>query len=296
MLKIGIYLLAALTSASAMADGEFSAKSVLGQQNIVSTKGFHWITFKCQNDEIDEIETTPGSPPLDVDDPATPGCNKWEVNLTASGDLSRQERIYELPLFDINYGIGDNLQLKYEVPNTLSDTESATVGDSKFGIKYQFYGDDESRLQMAVYPQIQFPNPGRNADAAAPESYGSITTLPFLIAKRIGRTSLGNVMLTGNAGYNLSTRADTANFVSAAVGIGTPLFGKTSILAEIATQQALSKDSDEPRQQLVKSDLALMGPVGKHFVLFGSVGRSLVASDERDHTYFVSGVRFLPGE
>ncbi len=292
-----IYSACLLVSGSALAEVESAAVISAKQESVSSTGKFHWITHNCSTEENGEIETTPGSPPLNIDDPATPGCNNWEINVVADGDLSRQEKAWNLPLLDINYGIGDNLQLKYEVPHVISNAQNSSnsaIGNSKAGVKYQFYGSDESKFQMAIYPQVEFSTPGKAPGSDARESHGTITTLPVLLAKRVGRISSGNVMMTANLGYNLSTKADTADFISGALGVGTPLIGKTSLLAEIATEQAIAHLADDPREQVVKINLGLMGPIGKHFALFGSLGRSLIASDERNHTYLLSGFRFLP--
>src|SRR5207253_10780567 len=97
---------------------------------------FHLLNMKCESEVSGGPETSPQSPPLDVDDPGTPGCNKWEINLLTNGDFTKGERKLEIPLLDINYGIGDNLQLKYEVPMEKTQTESSsetTVGNSKVG-------------------------------------------------------------------------------------------------------------------------------------------------------------------
>ncbi|MBC7398045.1 MAG: hypothetical protein H7333_11430, partial [Bdellovibrionales bacterium] len=71
---------------------------------------FHWLDSNCANESHELVETSPQSPPLDVDDPGTPGCNHWEINVVMSGNLSLTGKKYELPLLDINYGIGDNIQ------------------------------------------------------------------------------------------------------------------------------------------------------------------------------------------
>jgi hypothetical protein len=261
--------------------------------------GFHWILRKCVVEENDEIETTPGSPPLTIDDPATPGCNNWEINLVVDGDLTTSEKAWNFPLVDINYGVGGNLQLKYEVPNTVLDNQdgrATAIGNSKVGVKYQFYGDDESKLQLAVYPQIEFATPGKSANSQLPESQGSETTLPFLLSRRVGTLARGNVMMSLNLAFNFSSRADTANSVLAAAAVGAPLFQKVSIMAEVATEQAVRTVGDDPRAQLVKMNIGFMGPVSKHLGAFGSFGRSLVSSDQKEHTYVLAGLRVLLGD
>jgi hypothetical protein len=294
--KLLVYTAALLVAVPVWAESsESSAKSSLKQDDVLSAGNFHGLTFNCKSDDNDEVETTPGSPPLDVDDPATPGCKAWEINIVMDGDLSRAENVYELPLFDINYGIGDNLQLKYEIPYSVSGTSNSSFGATKLGVKFQFYGNDDAKTQMAIYPQVTIATPGKKTDPANGAS-GTITTLPFLMSKRLTKTTGGDIMLTGNIGYNLSTRADTQNYVSGALGIGAPLAGKTSVLFEIATEQALKGTAEDPRQEIVKADVAAMGPLNKHLLLFGLVGQSLVASDNLDHTYVLTGFRYLPGD
>lgn len=53
-----------------------------------------------------------GSPPLITDDPDTPGNGHWEINLGITTQRRPGARASELPLLDMNYGIGDRLQLK----------------------------------------------------------------------------------------------------------------------------------------------------------------------------------------
>ncbi len=272
-------------------------KSEIRVEHAEALGRFHWsITHRCQTEDNEEIETTPGSPPLDVDDPATPGCNNWEINVVADGDLTRDQNSYHLPLLDMNYGVGDNLQLKYEVPNQVvngGDSPGGGVGDSKVGAKFQFFGDDETKLQLAIYPQMQFPSNAKGT-ANGRSTPGSITTLPLLFAKKLGRMARGDVMMSANLGYNISSKADTANFTSASVGVGAPLFMRASLMAELATEQATATIGSNPREHLTRADIGVIGPLGKYVMLFGAVGHSLAASDSLAHTYITSGVRVLP--
>ena len=57
-----------------------------------------------------------GGPPLLTDDPGTPGNRNWEINIASTQFFSPGENEVETPLLDINYGLGDRIQLKYEVP------------------------------------------------------------------------------------------------------------------------------------------------------------------------------------
>jgi len=95
-----------------------------------------------------------GGPPFRTDDPETPGNKHWEINFGWIGDRNPQAGAYQVPDFDINYGLGDRIQLKYEIPIAIEETRAqpATptqpaipgqviggLGESLLGIKWRFY-------------------------------------------------------------------------------------------------------------------------------------------------------------
>jgi hypothetical protein len=95
-----------------------------------------------------------GGPPFLTDDPETPGKHHWEINFGFIGDRNPGAGAYQVPDFDINYGLGDRLQLKYEIPIAIEETRAqpataatpATpgqviggLGENLLGIKWRFY-------------------------------------------------------------------------------------------------------------------------------------------------------------
>jgi hypothetical protein len=95
-----------------------------------------------------------GGPPFRTDDPETPGNKHWEINFGWIGDRNPAAGAYQVPDFDFNYGLGDRIQLKYELPIAIEETrpqpatpsESAApgqviggLGESLLGIKWRFY-------------------------------------------------------------------------------------------------------------------------------------------------------------
>src|SRR3982751_3610324 len=50
-------------------------------------------------------------PPLITNDPDTPGAGHWEINLAATGTHSDGSWELSLPALDINYGVGERIQL-----------------------------------------------------------------------------------------------------------------------------------------------------------------------------------------
>ncbi len=46
-----------------------------------------------------------------TDDPGTPGNGKWEINLAVMFEHRPNETSYDAPAIDLNYGIGEHIQL-----------------------------------------------------------------------------------------------------------------------------------------------------------------------------------------
>ena len=257
---------------------------------------FRLLTHTCHGEDSAGPESTPQSPPLNVDDPATPGCNRWEINVVADGDFAPRDRQYDLPLLDINYGIGDNIQLKYEVPYSRSTNDANTtssVGDSKVGVKYSFFNDEVHELEMGFYPQVTLINPP--SDSAGSRKLQTQTTLPLLLTKKLGKTRLGDLDLTADLAYTLSKKPGTPDYVSGSIALGSPLTDRIGIMGEIATDQSFALDPEGTRQSIVKADLGLVTTISKKFLLFGAIGHSIATSDNVGHAYGLVGFRVLAG-
>jgi hypothetical protein len=255
---------------------------------------FSLLGTECKAED-DALETTPGSPPLDVDDPNTPGCNGWEVNIVTIGELGKAMS-FETPLLDINYGIGDNIQLKVEAPFQFTRSEGATrsgVGAAEVGIKHRFFEDESRGMTIAVYPQLEFGIPGT---AAADEGSPTIK-LPVLLSTKVGETGKGDVMITANLAYNMSTSADGRDHISAAFGIGFPLTSSIAMMIEGTTQQSLGNNMAGVRDSVYKANAGFLGKINSHLLWFGAVGESYSASDAGDttHTCLVAGLRLIAG-
>ena len=277
-----------------IATSAFAAGSEI--ESRTNSSHFRFVTANCHGEDAAGPESTPQSPPLNVDDPATPGCNRWEINVVADGDISKTQKEFELPLLDINYGVGDNLQLKYEVPYSYSKVDGenkSKVGESKLGIKYAFFNDESSELELAFYPQVALINPP--SDPEVSQKLQTMTTLPLLMTKKIGKLARGDLDLTANASYTFSKVPDTKDFITAGVGLGMPLSNRLGAMAEIGTEQAVAKGEEGLRESVVKLNVGLVTTISKRFLLFGAVGHSLYSSDSAGHEYALIGFRVLAG-
>src|SRR5436190_22594246 len=92
-------------------------------------------------------------PPLLTDDPNTPGKNHWEINIAAIIVQRRTERLLSTPLLDINYGVGERIQLKAEIPWMVLQSRSGGQtqtgsGSANLGVKWRFL--DRKRHKFAM--------------------------------------------------------------------------------------------------------------------------------------------------
>jgi len=132
-------------------------------------------------------------PPLLTDDPGTPGDGHWEINLAFTVVNRRSQILFEAPLLDINYGLGERIQLKYEVPWVFLHEEGTGtqngLGNSEIGIKYRFLDQTQHGVSLSVYPQVSFNNP-TSSDERGLVDPGTELLLPFQIARAFGPVEL----------------------------------------------------------------------------------------------------------
>ena len=133
-----------------------------------------------------------GGPPFATDDPGTPGNRKWEVNLAFTMETRARERTFETPLLDVNYGMGDRIQLKVEIPWIVQRTEGAGTdtgwGNALFGVKWRFLDEETSGVSIATYPQIEINASLESARKGLAEEETSFL-LPVLFEIKLGPVS-----------------------------------------------------------------------------------------------------------
>ncbi len=129
-----------------------------------------------------------GGPPMITDDPGTPGDKHWEINVALTTERRPGETATEMPLVDINYGVGDRIQLKYEASWLRVNDGTAREGmsNSLAGVKWRFYDGGEKAWSVSMYPQIEFNNPGSHSDDRGLADHGTSFELPFQVMKDFG--------------------------------------------------------------------------------------------------------------
>jgi hypothetical protein len=130
-----------------------------------------------------------GGPPYYTNDPGTPGNLNWEINLGYMPFFYSNQSVSHTPDVDINFGIGDRLQLTYEnawlrVQNPGSATKFG-LGQSNPGVKWRFYDSGEDGLSISVFPQFFLNNPNdavRRGITVPSDTF----LLPFEFSKKFG--------------------------------------------------------------------------------------------------------------
>jgi hypothetical protein len=101
-----------------------------------------------------------GGPPLITDDPDTPGPGHWEINIATLLEKHGAERKGDLLHLDFNYGVGDRIQLKFEMPwvgaSNGDGNRTHGWGDAVAGVKWRFLGQEGTAVAWSVYPQFSF--------------------------------------------------------------------------------------------------------------------------------------------
>jgi hypothetical protein len=135
-----------------------------------------------------------GGPPYYTNDPGTPGPFNWEINLGYMPFFYSNQSVSHTPDVDINFGIGDRIQLTYEnawlrVQNPSSAPQFGRtqfgMGQSNPGVKWRFYDAGEDGLSVSVFPQFFLNNPNdavRRGITSASQSF----LLPFEFSKKVG--------------------------------------------------------------------------------------------------------------
>lgn len=95
-------------------------------------------------------------PPMIANDPDTPGPNHWEINVAASGELGNGEPAVDAPYFDVNYGLGERIQLSIESPfaqlNGAGEGWSTSFAEIEYGLRWRFLDqhDDHAPVSVAI--------------------------------------------------------------------------------------------------------------------------------------------------
>jgi hypothetical protein len=157
-----------------------------------------------------------GGPPFYTNDPGTPGNLNWEINLGYMPFFYSGQSVSHIPDVDINFGLGDRIQLTYEsawlrVQNPFTKTKFGE-GQSNPGVKWRFYDHGGDGLKISVFPQLFLNNPNnavRRGITPAEES--------FLMPVEFSKT-FGPVDVNYEVGYQLVHKGPNGFLTGVVIG------------------------------------------------------------------------------
>lgn len=157
-----------------------------------------------------------GGPPYLTNDPGTPGNANWEINLGALPTVVRGASSYQLPQVDLNFGVGERIQLTFEIPYELATAagQPSRSGWSNGypGVKWRFLDQGDDGWQVSAFPQVEL-GASTTAYKNGLASPGPRYLLPLEAAHR-----LGPVDVDVEAGYIFPGKGPRERFLGLVIG------------------------------------------------------------------------------
>jgi hypothetical protein len=225
-----------------------------------------------------------GGPPMLTDDPGTPGNGHTELNLAVTIERRADEQLWELPIVDMNYGVGERIQLNFETSfNALQRDDRGAVagpGSTSVAIKWRFFDQGHDGFSVSTYPRIEWNTFPSSVHRGLVED-GTRGFLPMQIAHGFGPFDLDI-----EVGSLLST-IGRAEWVYGFVA-GLPVTSKTNLMAELHGSARTNFNRDELTvnvgvRQKFNDSVALIAslgrdlrsPPGERIPLIGYLGMQL---------------------
>ena len=233
------------------------------------------------------LSVAQGGPPMLTEDPGTPGAGNWEINTAYLGERTYGERVDSFPHIDINYGLGEHLQLKYETGWLFVNEHNGRghrsgLDSSLFGVKWRFLDRDDHGADVSVYPQLELQNP----DSAV--ARGIATPGPNLFLPVEFAVQLGSVRLVGEVGYQWLRKEEDA-WVAGILGA----YEATEGLELLAELRSISGKLLNGGDLIV--NVGLRKELGKRWKLLASAGTGVNNGPARTQFIGYLGVQWLFG-
>lgn len=125
-----------------------------------------------------------------ADDPGTPGNRKWEINLSVAFEHRPNETSYDAPGIDLNYGVGEHIQLTLQGGPVLLQRSGRGVigglGGTEAAVKWRFLDEEKSGVDASMFPRVIF-NLAQSSVRRGLADDGTRFQIPFQVAKTFGR-------------------------------------------------------------------------------------------------------------
>jgi hypothetical protein len=227
-----------------------------------------------------------GGPPLVTDDPDTPGDGRWEINLATTGARTAGRWEIAAPDADINYGWGEHVQLKLELPWTFvresGQAWQSGLGAGDVGVKWRFVDSEDAGFSMSTYPQYVW------SWLTSSERRGITDSQRQFFLPVEAATVVGEYELDGEIGRNfVAGGTNPANQWQAGFVVGHVCAAQVECVGEVHETVAA-----HTAQTLL--NLGVHWKLSESLILLASVGRQFgPRTDDQQRALFYLGVQLL---
>src|ERR1700686_2652730 len=128
-----------------------------------------------------------------TDDPGTPGNGHWENNIATTLARLPHEQSWGLPEFDLNYGLGERIQLTLQTSFVvLKRSDHGAIGGlggTETAVKWRFLDEETNGFSVSTFPRVIF-NIVQSSIRRGLSEDGTRVQLPFQVAKEFGKVAL----------------------------------------------------------------------------------------------------------
>jgi len=225
-----------------------------------------------------------GGPPMITDDPGTPGNGKWENNFAIIFEHRPNETSIDVPEIDLNYGVGEHIQLTLQnAPVLLKRSGHGVIGglgSTEAAVKWRFLDEATSGLDMSMFPRVIF-NVVQSSVRRGLAEDGTRFQIPFQMAKTFGRW---------HADVEVGPRASTVGRSEWLYGIvcGFDLAKPTMLMAELHDESRMNFSRD-----VLTLNVGLRHEFTENYILIVSMGHELRSPDQPTALIGYFGMQFV---
>jgi len=207
-----------------------------------------------------------GGPPMITDDPGTPGNGRFEINIATTLARLPHEQSWGLPALDINYGLGDRIQLTLQtslVVLTRSDHGAiGGLGSTEAALKWRFLDEDTNGFSVSTFPRVIF-NVVQSSVHRGLADDGTRVQFPVQVARK-----LGIVDVDLEFGPRLSS-VGRSEWLYGGVG-GIDVTRTTELMAELHGTSRMNFDRD-----VLTVNFGIRQKLTDHAILIASLGHEV---------------------
>jgi hypothetical protein len=219
-----------------------------------------------------------------TDDPGTPGNRKWENNFAVIFEHHPDETAYEVPEIDLNYGVGEDIQLTFQTAPVFLKRSGhgliGGIGGTEAAVKWRFLDEATSGVDMSMFPRVIF-NVSQSSVRRGLAEDGTRFQIPFEIAKGLGRWH-------GDAEFG--PRASTVGRSELLSGIvcGFDVAKPTMLMAELHDESRMNFSRD-----VLTLNVGLRHEFTENYILIVSMGHELRSPDQPTALIGYFGMQFV---